>query len=162
MPSHEIKIGKFYHADNGSREHHELSFEASEFPDSKLKGKVTAKLTLLRVEEGIMLLIDELNATEVAPCSHCAKILNLPLHAGNSEWLYYEEKPEEEDLDFEALFFDKHKMTMDVYEPIRQELILNENLLPRCKKNCVPAIEIGEPETEEVLKPLSILKDLIK
>lgn len=136
MPSHAIKIGKFYHAQNGTQESFELSYAPEEFEDIQLKGDITVELDLMRVEEGIMVVIKNLLAIQKTLCSSCGKPLELPYKMKPSEWLFYETKPKDYDDENEFLFFDKHKMELDPTESIRQELILNQEYLPRCVKGC--------------------------
>ncbi len=159
MLSHAIKIGKFYHASNGTQESFELTYAPDEFPDVNLKGKITVEVDLIRVEEGIMLIISAISAVQKTLCSTCGKALELPYTIEPSEWLYYEKKPLEYDDENEFLFFDKHKMELDPTEPIRQELILNQELLPRCPKACK---KIKEAKEEEGVKALAGLKNLIQ
>lgn len=159
MLSHAIKIGKFYHVSNGAQESFELTYAADEFPDVSLKGDVTVEVDLIRVEEGIMLLVKEIKAIQKTLCSTCGKALERPYEIEPSEWLYYEKKPLDYDDENEFLFFDKHKMELDPTEPIRQELILNQELLPRCPKACK---KLKEPVEEEGVKALAGLKNLIQ
>ncbi len=158
MPSHAIKIGKFYHESNGAQESLTLSYSAEEFPDVNLKGDVEVDLELIRVEEGVMLLVKKINAIQKTLCSRCGKELELPYETDSSEWLYYEKRPLDYDDENEFLFFDKTKMELDPTEPIRQELILNQELLPRCAKAC-KKVELKE---EEGIKALAGLKNLMK
>lgn len=158
MPSHAIKIGKFYHAQNGTQESFELSYASEEFPDASVKGEITVDADLIRVEEGIMLVLKNLKATQKTLCASCGKELELPYKMKPSEWLFYENKPLEYDDENEFLFFDKHKMELDPTEPLRQELILNEALLSRCLKGCKKFKEVQE----EGPKALAGLKNLFK
>ncbi|QQR54877.1 hypothetical protein IPG41_06905 [Candidatus Peregrinibacteria bacterium] len=158
MPSHAIKIGKFYHAQNGATEHHTLNYSAEEFADLNLKGGVEVDASLIRVEEGIMLLIQGVKATQITPCAQCGKSLEIPYEMDSSEWLFYESKPLIYDDENESLFFDKQAMELDPTEPVRQELILNEKILARCPKACKKFKEAPE----QAPKALAGLKDLIQ
>lgn len=151
-----IKISKLYYAVDGSQEPFEAEFAAQDFEDLPLTGSVTVRGHFLRVEEGIMLIMEELKATQAAVCSFCTKALKVPVSFEPSEWLFYEEKPLEDDASNELLFIDKHQMEINVVEPIRQELILNLDPAPRCKKPC-KSFAAPDPES----KPLSQLKDLL-
>lgn len=158
MPSHAIKIGKFYHAQNGTQESFELSYAPEEFEGIPLKGEITIDADLIRVEEGVMLVLKDLKAIQKTLCSSCGKALELSYKMKPSEWLFYENKPLEYDDENEFLFFDKHKMELDPTEPLRQELILNQEVLPRCLKGCKKFKEVKE----EGPKALAGLKNLLK
>lgn len=157
MHSHAIKIGKFYHARNGARETHALTYSGQEFSDVSLAGDVEVSVDLIRVEEGIMLLVKELKAVQKTLCIQCGKTLEIPYETESSEWLYYENKPLSYDDENEFLFFNKQEMELDPTEAVRQELILNAQDLPRCAKACKKFKETPE----EGVKALSGLKDLL-
>lgn len=159
MPSKPLKISKLYYAVDGTTEPFELTFTAADFEDLPLKGKVKATGELMRVEEGIMLLLQKLEATQSDHCALCNKVIQEPLRFEPSEWLFYETKPLEYDGSDELLYLDKKQMEVDVFEPIRQELILNLSATLRCPQKCA---EFKEPPEPEPLKPLAGLKNLLK
>ena len=107
-----------------------------------------------------MMLITEMQATQVASCSRCAKDLKLPLNFKPSEWLFYEESPVEGDDENEHLKIDTHRQEIAPLEPIRQDLILNLEQKPHCKKAC-KKFEESLPG-EEGVRALAGLKDVLK
>lgn len=162
MRSQNVKITKLYYAVDGTKEAFEQDFSAEDFEELPLFGKVEASGELMRVEEGIALLLETLKATQLDHCSRCDKILKIELEFTPSEWLFYEEKTgvreealSEEDNSYERLFLDKKQMEINTYEVIRQELLLNLNLASHCEKICKKFIA-----PKEELKPLFGLKDL--
>ena len=154
-----IKIAQIYRAANGTQEPFELEFSAEELLVPEIEGPVIAQGNFLRVEEGIMMLIQELKTTQVSPCSRCAKLLKIPLDFKPSEWLFYEEPPVEGDDENEHLQMDTHRLELNPQSPIRQDLILNLEQAPHCEKPC-KKYEEALPGDEGV-KALSSLKSLL-
>jgi uncharacterized metal-binding protein YceD (DUF177 family) len=151
-----LKISKLYYAVDGTREPFEALFSADDFVALPLTGPIAVKGELMRVEEGIMLLMHELEATQMGNCGFCEKPLKQALQFHPSEWLYHEEKPLDYDDSDEALFLDKKQLELDPYEPVRQELILHIDPAPHCPKTCK---EFAEPERG--VKALSKLKEIL-
>lgn len=141
---------------DGTREPFEAHYSAGVFEDLPLTGPILVKGELMRVEEGVMLLIQELQATQVGNCAFCEKPLKQALKFDLSEWLYYEEKPLDYDDSDEALFIDKKQLEIDPTEPVRQELLLNIGIAMHCPKPCKV---FAEPE--KGVKALSGLKDIL-
>lgn len=152
-----IKVSQIYNAVKGTRQEFEIEFKAEDFKDLPFAGKIKAKGHIMRVQEGVMMLIDELTANQVGECVLCGKTLTQGLSFMPAEWLFYEQKPLREDDENELLTMDRTRMEINAYEPIRQELILNMDTQMHCKKKCA---EFKEPE--KGIKALAGLKDLIK
>ena len=155
-----IKIATLYRAANGAMEPVKLDFTAEDFGIPELEGPVHVHGKLLRVDEGIMLLIDKLEATQNAHCSRCGKALKLPLNFKPSEWLFYEEEANEDDDSDERLQLDTHRLELDPLEPVRQDILLNLETTPRCKKTCKKFEEAKEGD--QGVKALAGLKDLVE
>lgn len=153
-----IKISKLAHSPNGTQEPFELSYTASDFEGLDLKGDIKASGQLLRVEEGIMMIIEALKATRNTLCARCGKKLTVPIEFTKTEWLFYEEKPLNYDDENEFLYIDKHHWEIEPYEPIRQELLLHAEDIVRCPKVCA---RFEDASVEEGSKALSALKDLL-
>lgn len=154
-----IKIAHIYRSTNGSSEPFELNYEAAEFAIPEIEGHVKANGLFMRVEEGVMMLIEKLEAKQKGICSRCAKSMDFPLNFSPSEWLFYEGEAHEDDKENEWLKLDTHRLELDPMEPIRQDLLLNLETVPRCKKLC-KKFEESKPEPEKGLKSLAGLKDL--
>lgn len=159
MPPQNVKISKLYYAVDGSTEPFELTFAAEDFEGLRLTGPVVASGELMRVEEGVMLLLQQLQATQTDHCAFCNKLIKEAVNFEPSEWLFYETKPQEDDGADELLFLDKKQMEIDPFEPVRQELMLNRNPVLHCAKPCV---KFKEPSAPEPVKPLAGLKKLLK
>ncbi len=153
-----INITKLLSAPTGAREPFELDLHESQFPELKLKGNVRSQGELLRLEEGILLMLQKLEATEGAACVRCGKPMDISIELKQpSEWLFYEQKPLSYDDENEHLMIELERLQIDPLEPIRQELILNSPSNPHCKKTCVNFEEPGKG-----VQALKGLKDLYK
>ncbi len=153
-----IKVSKIAHSPNGTQESFECSYEAKDL-EGFSKDPILVKGHLLRVEEGLLLRIEELKAKQEAFCSRCGKKLNLSVPFSGSEWLFYTNKPLEYDDENELLFVDRQHWELDPSEAIRQELILNQIEVPRCAKECVKFPEAKEEA--KTVRALSNLKEMI-
>ena len=74
-----IKIAQIYRAANGTQEAFELTFSAAELSVPEIQGPAVVRGNFLRVQEGIMMLIQEIKASQISSCSRCAKKLKIPL-----------------------------------------------------------------------------------
>lgn len=155
-----LKIDKLYQAPNGSQEPFELSFKAGELAIPEITGPVTAHGHFMRVEEGIMMLLEALDATQETFCTRCGKPLSLPLNFKPSEWLFYETDPLPDDDENEHIKMDVHRKELEPLEPVRQDLILNLEMKPYCKKLCAK-FEEAKPEGSKGVKALAGLKGLL-
>ena len=152
-----IKVSQIYNATKGTKQDFDLEFKAEDFADLPFKGAIKAEGYIMRVQEGVMMMIEKLDAVQVAECVRCGKTLNRKIDFTPQEWLFYEQKPLLEDDENEHLVMDKTRIEIDPYEPIRQELVLNMDNAPRCAKLCKT---FKDPEPG--IKALSGLKDLVK
>jgi uncharacterized metal-binding protein YceD (DUF177 family) len=152
-----IKVSQIYNAVDGTRQDFEVTFPAGAFDIKEISGEVTARGYIMRVDEGVMMLVNELEATQLTPCALCGKELKRKLNFTPSEWLFYEKKPLREDDENESLTLDRTRMEIDPFSPIRQDIILNIDYAPRCTKPCK-----HYEEPEDGIKALAGLKDLFK
>lgn len=152
-----INILELYKAVNSTREFIELDLDKEDFDQLVLTDDVQAKLTLMRLDEGISMLIDELNTKVKVDCVRCGKEVSVPLTTSGGEWLFYEKEPRDMDDQNEFLLIDKDKFEIDPISPLRQELLLAMPEAPHCKKECKKFEESGTG-----VKALAGLKDLMK
>ncbi|MBU0981142.1 DUF177 domain-containing protein [Patescibacteria group bacterium] len=117
-----------------------------------------ARGRLIRVEEGIIAIFDEITTTQTADCVRCGKPLTRKIKFKPGEWLFYDKKPRNYDDANELLRIDINRFQIDLGEPIRQEIEMHINPYPHCKKEC----KKYPPAEKEGVKALSGLKDLLK
>lgn len=156
-----IKIAHLYRGSNGTTDPFDFEFKAEGFDIPELTGPIRVTGQFLRVEEGIMMLIAAVDATQETFCARCAKALKFKMDFRPSEWLFYEESPHEDDDENEWLKLDTHRLELDEKEPIRQDLVLNLEHVPRCKKLC-KKFEESRLEEPKGVKALAGLKGMLK
>lgn len=150
-----IDIRAIYRSANGSQVKETVTLAEDELDIPQLKKLEDVELSLLRVEEGLMLLIDKIHASLELYCVRCMKSLVLPVEITEGEWLYYDRPPKDYDDENEFLFIDKERFEIDPREPVRQEILLHVPEAPHCEKDCVHF-----EEGQSGVKALSQLKDL--
>jgi uncharacterized metal-binding protein YceD (DUF177 family) len=150
-----INIKSLLSSPNGTQETFEEHYEASDFPDCKLLKSVSIEGLLIRVEEGVSVLFEQIQSSEEVPCSRCGKALKLAIQITDTEWLFYEREPNEYDDKDELMLINRKQMELDPRDAIRQELILHHHETPHCDPEC---IEFKEPEKGK--KSLAGLKEM--
>ncbi len=136
----------------------ELDFDSDDFTGHSLQGEGHASGYLMKVEDGIMLVLEELEAKQELICVKCGKKLKRELpFVGPSEWTFYEQL-RDKPLLYEELKIDLKKLEIDVGEPVRQEVVLHTDQNPCCPKSCTKF----EESKEVGVKALAGLKDLMK
>ena len=136
----------------------DLDFDADDFAGLSLIGKGHTSGYLMKVEEGIMLVLETFEAEQELHCVKCGKKLKRELNfKGPTEWLFNEEI-KGTPLLYDDLKIDMKKLEIDVSEPVRQEILLNTDQNLKCAKNCVKF----EESKDEGVKALAGLKDLMK
>lgn len=149
-------ILQLFQRPNASKESFDESVKVSYFPDLALKGELTAKGDLMRIDEGIAAIISEIQATQTGKCVRCGKELEIPLDFKPGEWIFYERAPGEKEDTLEFQRIDKNKMEIDLSEPVRQEIALHLERNPVCDPPCSEF----ETDEEKGVKALAVLKDL--
>lgn len=152
-----IDIRELYKAVNSTREFMELDFEKEDFDQLTLTEGVHAKVTLMRIDEGIVFTVDELKTKVEEECVRCRKKVVVPIDSSEGEWLFYDKAPRDIDDKNEFLMIDKEEFEIDPMEPLRQELILAVPASPHCQVECKKFDDSGAG-----VKALAGLKDLLK
>ena len=146
---------------DGAQEEVDFVLPAETFPELPLKSEVQIKGRLLRVQEGISFLLDEVSTSYEADCVVCQKKLTLSLASVPTEWLFYEKKPRNFDDPNELVLLDMKYFTLDPTEVLRQEIVLNMPEAPRCAQACGSFQDAEVQEAPKGVKGLAGLKDLM-
>lgn len=151
------KIDQLIYRSLYSKEDFEHNFDADDFPGHALVGKCNTSGYLMKVEDGIMLVLEVLEAKQELICVKCGKKLKRELpFVGPSQWTFYQQM-KDTPLLYEELKIDLKKLEIDVGEPVRQEIVLHTDQTPHCEKNCAKFEEVKEGG----VKALAGLKDLM-
>lgn len=150
-----IDIRELYKAVNSTREFLELDLEKEEFDQLILSEPVSAKLALMRLDEGITMMIEEMTTSVELDCVRCGKKVSVPMKTGGGEWLFYEQTPRDMDDQNEFLLINKDEFEINPISPLRQELLLALPDAPHCAVEC----RVFDQSSSGV-KALAGLKDL--
>ncbi|MCA9374670.1 MAG: DUF177 domain-containing protein [Candidatus Gracilibacteria bacterium] len=170
-----IHIGKLWNGPEGSVVEEdferELDFNPKEIaPKSVIDGHIL----LVKSKGEITVVLSEIETVVELECERCLTKYGYDIDIESCERTFYSQKPDN-DPDFDGIFLINLKdLTIDLYEMIRQEIILHFPLISVCSKGCkglCPQCGVNrnkkkckckEPEIAEENKPFKDLKKLIK
>ncbi len=155
-----IKIHKLFNSPHGTVESIELLFQPDSLPDYDLLEPVAFSGQLMRMEDGIVFSLKTLSTTLASLCVSCGKPLKLKITSEGSDWFFHQDKPLNPDPADDGFMIDSKHYTIDLLEPVRQEILLNTPDFPRCKKSC-RQIEIPDAVEEKGVKAFQNLTDLV-
>jgi uncharacterized protein len=132
----EIKIGKLWNSSEGSTEKMELDmpvkFEGNEL---KAASNFVADLMLIKLKDEISAIITDAHIVLHANCEKCLTKFDYEVIIPTVGREFVAKKDTETDL-FETFNIDLNKMTIDLTDMIRQEIILHFPLISLCSKSC--------------------------
>ncbi len=143
--------------------------EAYSLDQPNLKGKIE----IMKVEDGLNVVILEMKTKEDVKCEYCLKEFKQDIEFEDGERRFLTKAPENELDPFESFSIDVKAKKIDLSDMIRQEIILHFPAISVCSTHCkgicphcgkdrnVEKCNCKEVKVEKP-KPLSALKDLIK
>ena len=133
------KIAKLWGKQQGSTEKYDIDEKIS-FPEDKelnFQSNLTAKLTFIRLKDEISVLINNAAIDIEFTCNRCLKPVIKTVEIPAAEREFFFEEPDFITKDMEDFFYiDKKRMTIDLNEMVRQEIILHFPLIPVCSNGC--------------------------
>lgn len=136
------KIAQLWGKPEGSSDKFDLN-ETLVFPEDKdlqFEGKFSAKLTFIRLKDEISVLLNDAEVDVNFSCTQCLKSFVKTIEISEAEREYFYEKPDFGTDDPGAItdlfYIDPKRMTIDLNELVRQEIILHFPLIPVCSKSC--------------------------
>ena len=172
------KIAKLWGKPEGSSEKYELN-EKLVFADDKelnFASNFKGKFTFIRLKDEVSVLLNNASVDVNFSCNLCLKEFVETIEISEAEREFFHDKPDFESSDLDDLFYiDKKRMTLDLNEMVRQEIILHFPLIPVCSKSCkglcpvcgkdrnsvkCKCVMVKEEETDTI-KPFKNLKKLI-
>jgi len=143
----------------------------TKFEEINTKGKMTGKVELMRLDDGINVKAEDVKVNVGFKCGKCLEDYVYEINIKHAEREFYLNRPEKIEDPFDLFLINKKNFTVDIEEMLRQEIILHfpsnlvcstrcEGLCPVCginknKKKCKCKIKDTEKN-----KPLSVLKKL--
>ena len=133
------KIAKLWGKPEGSSEKFDLD-EKIVFPedsDLEFSSNFTGKLTFINLKDEISALLNDAEIDVKFSCTQCLKNFTSTVKIPSAEREFFLEQPDLAASDLDDFFFiDKKRMTIDLDELVRQEIILHFPLIPVCSKGC--------------------------
>jgi uncharacterized protein len=145
-----------------------VSPETESFPDLKFTGLLSGQVVVMRIDNGVNVSIEKLNATLLFDCQRCLESFEKEIEIEEIERMFFEKNEENEDPN-ENFLIDLKSQKINISEMLRQEIILHFPPVSVCSKSCKGLCSLCgcnlnqekcECKASEDLKPLSILKEL--
>lgn len=149
-----INVQKLLKSANATQEPFEDDFK---FADLPVKGTVKTAGSLMKVKDGVAVLFEEIKATQKGTCVRCGKALSIPLKIEAGQWIFYDKRPEVDDDANEFLRINMENKSIDLKEPLRQEILLHLHEFPACDPICKDFVAT---DVDVGVKALAGLKDL--
>jgi uncharacterized protein len=166
-----FSIANLLNKEVGESETYNLDFSPSvkDFEGIKFKDNLNAEIILMRIDEGILVQVQNLETTISLPCQKCLIDFDFNLDIEEFERIFAENivKIEDDTDDYFEIDMRNHKI--DISEMLRQEIILHFPILEVCSKSCKGLclvcgadlnLEKCKCRQEDEYKPLSILKEI--
>ncbi len=131
-----IKIGPVWNGGRGATYKEEIEAVADFGPDLKLDEPITAQLMLIRMKNGITVVISDLQTGLAATCARCLDKFSQSIEIASTEAHFYEEPPKKDFDLLEVNFIRTQDMSIDLTEALRQEIILHFPMIPVCSERC--------------------------
>lgn len=178
-----IKVGPVWNGGSGATFKEQIESTLDLGAEIKLLQPVTADIMIVRMKNGITVVLSNLKTSLEQTCSRCLETFVEKLKIDSAEAHFYEEAPQKDVDLLDAYFLQTRDMSIDLTDAIRQEIILHFPMIPvcseRCKglcsfcavnlnlqqhrKGCQGKVQPARVEpAEETHQPFANLKDLLK
>lgn len=169
-----FEVGGLFRGDQGTRQKFNFDEENTLEFDEKVKpaSKISADITLMRLQDGIHVHVENMQLSLEFVCSKCANDFVKKIAIPSAERVYFFEKEKEDPDMFDIFYVNMKALTIDIADFLRQEIILHFPTIPVCSKSCkglcpTCGANLNEkncscdkhPKEE---KPLAVLKNLYK
>ncbi len=169
-----FKIASLLEKSTGTSEVYSFD-EPVEFEEIDTKSNVSGKIEIMRIEEGVNAAVRDTEVKIQFKCEKCLKLFITTLKIKFFEKQFLLRRPHivEDENDFYLI--DKNQMTINLLEPLRQEIILHfpinqvcslhcKGICAHCGKDRNKAKCSCKDETleENKINPFSSLKNLLK
>lgn len=175
MKSCIVKIGRLWNGPDGAVEQQDfevpLEFDPKEIP---ARGPVCGHMLLAKTKNEIEVVLSNLTVRVEFICQRCLKKFTRKMTVPNVERSFLAKRPADEPDLSDLFLIDMKDLTIDLYDMIRQEIILHFPLFSVCSKSCKglcprcganwneKSCACKQKETAAENKPFKDLKKLIK
>ncbi len=132
-----VTIGKLWAGSEGATEADDFNQDLEFDPDEiTIKAPVKGKMLIVKLKREVRAVLTDVSTTVQQTCEKCLNNYDIEINIPSAERSFYVEKPEG-DADFNDQFLiSMRDLTIDLYEMIRQEIILHFPLISVCSKSC--------------------------
>lgn len=174
VKSLKFKIGKLWNSAQGATEKFDIDvpviFDEEEFEASS---NISAEIMLVKLRNEISALVRNAHIKIKTNCEKCLSRYTVEIKIENAEREFLSNKIDTKDDPNENFQINFTDMTIDLYEMIRQEIILHFSLTSVCSKSCKGLCPICgknrnktvcscKIENTDTQKPFKDLKKIIK
>lgn len=99
---------------------------------SDIKGNIE----IMRIDDGVNVLFKNIDIAVLLICEKCLKPFKTKIKIDSAERQFYFKKPNFIDDVFDLFLINNKNLTIDITEPIRQELLLHFPIIKVCSKGC--------------------------
>ncbi|MCC6643413.1 DUF177 domain-containing protein [Candidatus Peregrinibacteria bacterium] len=180
-----VKIGQIWNQGQGATFKDAIEANPDFGPEIQLDQPISSDLTLIRMKDGVIAILEHLQTSSTLTCSKCLIDFDFQLAVSTTEREFLSEAPGRNYDSMEVFLINPNDMSIDLTETLRQELLLHFPMIPVCSERCkglcldchvnlnleenhdtsCQSFQKKEHETEEsekTYKPFANLKDIIK
>lgn len=142
------------------------------FDDVKTASDIKGKVEIMKIDDGVNVKMEDVELEVPFRCEKCLKNFKQTVHVERAERQYLFEAPHKSVDPNDLFLIDMKNETIDLKEPLRQEIILHLPLIPVCSRSCKGICpHCGKDRNKKQCnckaetqpnKPLSALKQLLK
>lgn len=174
MSSLIVKIGKIWNSAEGTTQKIDLDLQLGpHYLDFQTTTSLTGDLLLIKLKDEVSVLLSNANVSVTMNCSFCLKPFDQPINIESAERQFLGYKPSKIEDPADLFLIDLNKVTIDLTEMLRQEIILHFPLIPVCSESCKGLCQIcGKDRNKAVCnckvedakenKPFKNLKTILK
>lgn len=132
-----ISIGKLWSGGEGTTE--KMDIKAEIIFDTKeitTISEFTASAMLIKLKKEISVILNDAIISVERTCEKCLAKYEYEVSIPSAERQFLVEKPQKETDIHDTHLINMHDMTIDLYEMVRQEIILHFPLISVCSKSC--------------------------
>ena len=105
-------------------------------PIFKLKSPINTDVTLMKIEKGIAVILENFTYDIEAECSRCLKKIKLHMEIPMLERSFFFERPAKVEDERDLFIVDMKRMEVDLLEFFRQEILLHYDPFQVCSVSC--------------------------
>lgn len=131
-----IKIGTIWNDARGSSFKDTIESESHLSADINLKSPITANLMMVKVKDGVIALINDLEVDIGFTCNKCNESFIKKIKIESFERQFHSHPLAKDEDSLEIFQISMKDLSIDLTEALRQEIILHFPMIPVCSEHC--------------------------